>query len=257
MAPARKAAPALTAAQEAAVRQATDGPWWAGFHAGLTELRGRVASARAASADLAPAPAVGAEAAAQLSSAVSAIVQRDAPPGRESASRGLPQGDTDGPREPEPGTHEHKALAELRSQLRNSLGYTVVLGEQDARTAVRDAERTPPREPFVVEDEGSRIDVEYANPLAAAAESARQTVVKGADAQLASLDERTETLRTAWTALSAQAAHGLSPTTRLAADGNLGLIKAHMRGLEIHLRDEVQTGARDNRGLEQAKDLAK
>ncbi|UGQ12043.1 hypothetical protein LO772_00035 [Yinghuangia sp. ASG 101] len=154
---------------ERAIREATDGPWWVGFHAGVTEVRGRLAAARQASAPTAPAPDVGAAASARLSSAVHAIVQADPPL----------------PRAPE--THEERRAESVRSDLRTTIGHAVVLADGDARAAVATADAAPPRVPYIGEDEGSRLDVDFSNPHFGAYDAARQTVAQGAERQLANI----------------------------------------------------------------------
>lgn len=208
-------------ALESAIRQATDGPWWAGFHAGIAELRGRVAAARQASAPTAPSPDVGAAAAADLSTAVHAIVQAD-PPARRA-----------------PATYEERRAESVRSGLRTTLGHATVLAHRDAHAAIAAADAAPPRVPYVGEDEGSRIDVDYGNPHYGAYDAARQTVTQGAATQLAALRERVETVRTATAALAERAAAGARPVDRLRAHAQLGSIQAHMHGLTAQYRNEV------------------
>lgn len=206
---------------ESAIRQATDGPWWAGFQAGITELRGRLAAARQASAPTAPFPDVGAAAAADLSSAVHAIVQAD-PPVRHASA-----------------THEERRAESVRAGLRTTLGHATVLADRDAQAAIAAADAAPPRVPYVGEDEGSRIDVAYSNPHYGAYDAAQQTVAQGAATQLATLRERVETVRTATAALAERAAAGARPVDRLRAHAQLGNIQAHMHGLTAHYRNEV------------------
>ncbi|UGQ12017.1 hypothetical protein LO772_35590 [Yinghuangia sp. ASG 101] len=219
---------------ERAIREATDGPWWVGFQAGITEVRGRLAAARQASAPTAPAPDVGAAASAHLSSAVHAIVQADPPL----------------PRAPE--THEERRAESVRSDLRTTIGHAVVLADGDARAAVATADAVPPRVPYIGEDEGSRLDVDYSNPHFGAYDAARQTVAQGAETQLAAFQDRVETVSTAVTALAERAASGLTPADRLRAHAQLGIIQAHTQALAAHYRNEVLS-----RGPAQAKTAEK